>query len=934
MMQRIFTLLLALVCVGFSQAVGQVLSVTPVFPHDNDTVTILFHADQGNGALAGVTPVYAHTGVITNLSTSPTDWRYVKGTWGTVDPTVLMQQVGVDSHQIKYHVRNFYGVPGTETIQKLAFVFRNANGSIVGRESDGSDIFTPIYAAGSGLYTTFVRPYVQNFVAAIGDTIKVDAWASDSVSLSLSDNGTVVATGTGENLLHDLLVTTPGNHTVIFTATNGVLTSSDTFVYVVNPVLAPQDPPAGYDYGITYVNDSTVFFKLFAPSKSYVYLLGDFNNWQLNTNYFLRKSLDNNTYWIEITGLTPGQDYGFQYFVDSEIRIADPYSTLVLDPDHDRFIATNTYPDLPQYPTGKTTGIIGVIQPGRAPYLWANPTFTPPASTDLVVYELLIRDFVARHDYRTVLDSLDYLQNLGINAIELMPVSEFEGNESWGYNVSFHMALDKYYGNAESFKELIDSCHSRGIAVILDVVFNHAFSQNPLCRLYWDDANFQPAPTNPWLNPTPRHPFNVGYDFNHESQATKDYMDHCLTYWINEFKVDGFRFDLSKGFTQTNTYPNNVSGWGNRDNGRIALLKRLYDTLTAIDPDQYVILEHFANNDEEVELANYGMMLWGNHNYQYNEATMGYISNSNFDWISYQLRGWNSPHVMGYMESHDEERLMFKNLSFGNGLGAYDITDLSTSLERLALAGCFFFTIPGPKLMWQFGEVGYDVSIDDPCRVCNKPIRWNYFQEYDRQYLYKVWSALIHLKQDYNTFRTNSYSVSLGGVTKTINLNDPNMNATIVGNFGVSAQNANPTFQHTGWWYEYFTGDSLSLTSTTVTLNLQPGEYRLYTDVRLPAPDLNVLVGQAEVPSVTPTLQLEVFPNPANGAFRVRYAQPTAASVTVEIVNVLGERVQAIPAQWQFAGEHHLQFSGLEPGLYFVRVSAGDLVQVRRLVIQ
>lgn len=930
-MKRNFTFLFLLVFLLNRAVYGQILSISPVFPHDNDTITIIYHADQGNGALTGIAPVYAHTGVITNLSTSPTDWRYVKGNWGTADPTVLMQQIGVDSHRIKYHVRNFYGVPGGESIEQLAFVFRNATGSIVGRAGDGSDIYTPIYIAGSGLYTTFVKPYQDNFIAAVGDTIKVDAWASDSVTLSLTDNGVPVASGTGENLLHNLVVATPGNHTIVFTATDGVLTSADTFVYVVNPVMAPQNPPAGYDYGISYVNDSTVLLKLFSPGKSFSYVIGDFNNWQLNTNFYMNRSLDNNTFWIEITGLTPGVNYGFQYFVDGEIRVGDPYSTLVLDPDNDRFITSFTYPNMPQYPTGKTTGIVSVLQTGQTPYPWINTSFTAPAAEDLVVYELLVRDFMAAHDYKTLKDTLDYLENLGVNAIGLMPINEFEGNESWGYNPSFHMATDKYYGPPETLKALIDECHSRGIAVILDVVFNHAFSQSPLCRLYWDDVNFRPAPDNPWLNPIEKHPFNVGYDFNHESQATKDFMDHCLTYFVDEFKIDGFRFDLSKGFTQTNS-GSDVGLWSQYDASRIALLKRMYDTLRGLSPDVYVILEHFADNNEERELANYGMMLWGNLNYNYNEATMGYASNSNFNWISWQQRGWSQSNVMGYMESHDEERLMYKNLQFGNGLGNYDITDLSTALDRMELAGTFFFTIPGPKMMWQFGEVGYDVSIDDPCRVCNKPIRWNYYQDSDRLHLYKVWKALIHLKTTYSTFSTNTYSLNVGGITKTINLDDPNMNATIVGNFGVSAQNANPTFQHTGWWYEYFTGDSISISSTSVTLNLAAGEYRLYTDVRLPLPDLDVVISTD--PAQAQNLPLEVFPNPTEQVAYVRYSLPNAGEVSIQVVNLLGAIVQEDFRGVEAAGEHHVQLANLESGVYLVRVQAGSYAGVKRLIVR
>ena len=286
----------------------------------------------------------------------------------------------------------------------------------------------------------------------------------------------------------------------------------------------------------------------------------------------------------------------------------------------------------------------------------------------MVIYELLVRDFVKDHNYQTLIDTLSYLQNLGVNAIELMPVTEFEGNDSWGYNVSFHLAADKYYGTQNKLKEFIDVCHSKGIAVILDMVLNHAFGQNPMVQMYWDSANNRPAANSPWFNAIATHPFNVGYDFNHESPATKYYTKNVFNYWQSEFKVDGFRFDLSKGFTQKNN-PNDVNAWGAYDASRIAIWKDYFTAMTASDPNIYVILEHFADNTEEKELSDYGMMPWGNMNYNYNEATMGYVSTSALSAGVYKNRGWTNPNLVTYMESHDEERLMFKNEQFGNVLG-------------------------------------------------------------------------------------------------------------------------------------------------------------------------------------------------------------------------------------------------------------------------
>ena len=106
-----------------------------------------------------------------------------------------------------------------------------------------------------------------------------------------------------------------------------------------------------------------------------------------------------------------------------------------------------------------------------------------------MVYEVLIRDFDANRNYQDLINKIDYFKNLKINAIELMPVMEFEGNESWGYNTSFHMALDKFYGTGDKLKEFIDLCHQNGIAVILDVALNHAFGRNPMVRMWMNDPD-------------------------------------------------------------------------------------------------------------------------------------------------------------------------------------------------------------------------------------------------------------------------------------------------------------------------------------------------------------------------------------------------------------------------------------------------------------
>jgi 1,4-alpha-glucan branching enzyme len=205
----------------------------------------------------------------------------------------------------------------------------------------------------------------------------------------------------------------------------------------------------------------------------------------------MKKDPTSGKLWLELTGLTSGANYTYQYWVvdttpiagtPSLVKTADPYSTLVLSPNDDPYIPTLSYPNRPAYPEGQEREVT-VLQTGQTPYAWSTATtnFVKPEKENLVVYELLVRDFDAAKSYQSVIDRIDYFKNLKINAIELLPVMEFEGNESWGYNTSFHMALDKFYGTSSKFKELVDVCHQNGIAVILDSLLNHAFI-NPRCE--------------------------------------------------------------------------------------------------------------------------------------------------------------------------------------------------------------------------------------------------------------------------------------------------------------------------------------------------------------------------------------------------------------------------------------------------------------------
>jgi len=536
------------------------------------------------------------------------------------------------------------------------------------------------------------------------------------------------------------------------------------------------------------------------------------------------------------------------------------------------------------------------------------------------------------HSFDAVKARLDYLQNLGINAIEFMPVMEFDGNESWGYNPSFHMALDKYYGNTTSFKQLIDECHARGIAVIIDVAFNHASGQNPYYRMWnTDNGGYggQASANSPFFNQTATHSYSVFNDFNHSKQAVKDYVKRISQYWIDEYKIDGFRWDLTKGFTQ-NCSSSDESCTGSYQIDRVAVLKEYADYQWEKDSNFYVIFEHLGGNIEEKEWSEYrlgegkGILLWGNHNHQYNQNTMGFSSDADFSWISYKNRGWSVPANVSYMESHDEQRLMYKNLQFGNSNGSYNVKTLTTALDRQKIAGAFYFTIPGPKMIWQFGELGYDIDIDHQGRTGNKPILWNYFDDTNRKELYSTWSKLIQLKLKYEIFETSDFTLEVASSNglKKIHLTDPAatdlQSVVIIGNFGLTAQSIAPNFQQTGTWYNLLDDNStITVSNTSALISLAPGEFKVFGNQ--PAVLATDDVHLNDINS------LKLYPNPSSSTFYINKKVKK-----LQLFDITGKNVKTFSGD--FSENYGFDIQALNNGIYFVKIKTEDTILTKKVI--
>ena len=952
-------LLLGLIPFGYAQ----LLTTAPDFPKDNDNLTITLDASKGDLGLlnyGNVNDVYVHTGVITNLSASPTSWRYSKFTWGTTVPAAQATSLGGNKWQYTItDIRSFFNVPAGETILKVAILFRNGSGSLVQRNADGSDMFIPVYS--TAMAVKFTQPFFQPtfvktpeaIIRVSGTNLSVTATANKPSNLKLLLNGTQIQTAAAATTITaNPVISSNGAQLLVAEADDGSTVNRDTLLFVTAAAL-----PAGLRDGINYeAGNTSAVLVLNAPGKGKVTVIGEFpgSNWTEQNNYRMAPTPDGNHWWVRITGLTPGTEYAFQYLVDGGLKTGDPYAEKILDPTADAGIAASTYPGLRSYPAGQS-GIVSLLQTAAPAYNWVVNNFQRPDKRNLVIYEMLLRDFIAAHDWKTLKDTISHFKSMGVNAIQLMPVNEFDGNESWGYNPSYFLAPDKYYGPKNTLKEFIDVCHQNGIAVIMDIALNHTTGSNPLAALYWNTTLNQPSPNNPWLNTVATHPYNVFNDFNHESLRTRYFTSRVIEHWLQEYRVDGFRWDLSKGFTQ------NVQCGGSTSNeacisqyhaDRVAIWKRYYDTMQLKAPGTYCILEHFADDTEEIELSNYGMLLWGNNTFNFQEAAMGYVSNSNFERYLHTVRGWSRPHLVAYMESHDEERLMYKNLQFGNnGNAAHNVRELETALRRIELTGSFFYMGPGPKMLWQFGELGYDFSINrctdgsinNNCRLSNKPIRWDYKSEAQRKRLYDVFSNLnkIRFHPWYrDLFTANGITVErdLAGAFKSLRIRSALDSSclVVIGNFDVTPQTGTVTFPVAGTWYSYFSGATHTATGSAQSFTLQPGEYRVYLNRNLVS---TIITAAGNGPAVTgEQLTATVLTNPVTPGSVLEIGVPKTGLVQAVVFNSAGQQLGTLFSGNLLKGTRRFPLAGFTAGLprgaYWIKITGVNQSIAAKFVIQ
>jgi 1,4-alpha-glucan branching enzyme len=921
------------------------ITTTPTVFEATSTGVLLNFNKTGTPLASYTGVIYAHIGVTVDGVT----WQYVKGSWGNNTTQPPLNQNGQNTYFLDFgsatNLYQYFGVPTTSSITQICVVLRNALGTA---KNSASDTFINV-----GAFQATLTAPVQNSTSIIssGTSLVIAANnTSGTASYNLLANGTSINTYSGTNYSHtDANITF--NKSYDLQITQGTTTFSKKFSVIVNPGTIAAALPVNVEDGINYnTSDPTkATLVLTAPGKDFVYVAGSFNNWQPTTPYAMKKDPTTGKFWLELTGLTSGATNSYQYWVVDQtptsgspalVKTADPFSTLVLSPFDDQWNPPGNYPDLPPFPAGQEREVT-VLQTGQTPYNWSAATtnFVKPEKDNLVVYEVLVRDFDANKSFQNLIDRIDYFKNLKINAIQLMPVMEFEGTESWGYNTSFHLALDKAYGTASKLKEFVDLCHQNGIAVILDVALNHAFGRNPMDRMWMSDPDGDgwggPASDNPYFNVTATHSYGVGNDFNHQSAYTKYYVKRVIKQWVQEFKIDGFRWDLTKGFTQNCTGSDSCTNSYQQD--RVDVLKEYADYSWSLDASHYVIFEHLGADNEEQQWANYrinetpskGVMMWGEMTTGYSQLLMGYSSNSDITRMGNTAHGFTAKRVIGYPESHDKERIMYSAVTYGNSSNAsHNVKTLTTAMSRMSAVGAVSLLVPGPKMIWHFADLGNSASIftcnngtvntdtdatAGDCKLDTKQqFQWtnNWLGDVNRSKIYSDWSKMIDLKKTETVFK-GSYSINSGAtLTPKIYIWDDTLpittlkNVVILSNFDVNTQSITPNFPFVGTWYNLMDNSIVSVNGTMDPISIEAGGFRIYGNHQSS-------LGTNNFETMT---MVSLYPNPTSNHFVIN-----TNTTKVHIYNLTGQLVKT------YLGLHSDSFQfdsdDLSNGVYLVKAT-------------
>jgi len=524
-----------------------------------------------------------------------------------------------------------------------------------------------------------------------------------------------------------------------------------------------DDPFAFRDFGTTIKSDGTVTFALHAPEKKSVSVIGDFNNWSPDA---LPMTSDDEGTWTAVLELKPGT-YHYQYLIDGEMALADPYARDVL------------WQDGEGQETWRPERAFSVLEIGETPFVWTATNYVRPSLDNLVVYEFHLEDFLGgAGGFTGMIDRLDYIKDLGFTAIGPMPVTEFTGSKSWGYNPSFHFAPETSYGTPNELKQLIDAAHQRGLAVIMDFVLNHMDQNSALFKLYGEDYD-----TSPYF-----HKFegeNWGFpDIEQTNRVIRRYAADVIQYWLTEYRVDGIRYDATR-FTGWSGYNDWGASW-------FAFIGRRTD-LTS-----FHIAEHMPSDPELINQTDMDTT-WHDY-FRWRLRDMiehGYVDRNEIENIFNPVRiGFtNGLQRMAYVESHDEERVMYELKQRGFAGPERE--------RRCITATALTLTVPGTVMIYsgqEFGEFTKKV-------VGENPIQWSLLESPSGQIIFDATKKLVKLRTSHPALQHGDITFLHQGQPEgmTAFRRDADQQAVIVcANLGRGANTMDIAFD--GTWSNLLTG--------------------------------------------------------------------------------------------------------------------------------
>ncbi len=709
-MKKLVLFFVALITLAWS-ASAAVFSTSPsLLQESSRNVKIIFNANECDVAgLKTATELYAHIGV--TLTSAPSDWKYVKGEWSTntADKKFTKTSAGIWELNIG-DIRSYFGITNAaDQVAKIAVIARTPTG-----DAQTKDYFLDVLPEG---YQMALTSNATSYVISSATSITFNVEVTQASEITLAVDGTTIATASNATTLSKAYNFSQQGHfyNVKATAKKGgeTLTQELTVAYP-EPASAATYPGGVPKQGAVKNADGTVTFCLAAPGKQSVILVPSWDNYQtLGKNVMKYQDYKGYRYfWITTaTKLDDHTYYPYYYLVDGTVKVADPYARIMLDPYSDKWMPTTIFPDVPRYPYELFEDTMLAVYRGDIDdYNWDEATtkFQIPDKRSLNIYELLLRDFTGDGSdqdgktfgtFRTAMAKIPYLQRMGINAVELLPVMEFAGNSSWGYNTNGYMALDKAYGSPKDMRDFVAECHRRGIAVILDIVFNQSDGLHPWYQMY-------PVESNPFFNAEAPHAYSVLNDWNQDYPLVAQHWEDVLRFWMEEYKVDGFRFDLVKGLGSNSSY----SGGTDRYNAtRVQKMKDLHAVITSVNPAAIHINELLGDASEDNAMGADGQLNWNkvsNAAYAFAQGVASQSANVK----GFYANNWGriAGQTVDYAESHDEPRVANKIKTGGNASVKYTSKPKIQTIQRLGSLAAQMLMMPGSKMIWQFGELAAD----------------------------------------------------------------------------------------------------------------------------------------------------------------------------------------------------------------------------------